>query len=324
MRKWITTFLMTLLIGSSSYATATVTGTEVDFLAGYRRDSLGWSFDIPACDPLFRTSTKFKDIDIFQLGVHARTNLGCNFYLRGAFSGGWILDGDFSENSDVFLSLDDFGRCFDEVDAFGFGFSSENVVDGKFVIDFNAAIGYPFYFCDCSMYLAPVLGWSFDEQNICIEDRERFVLEEFEDFFVPKDGENCCNDKFISRWYGPFIGLDFVYRPCNECWGLYAELEYHWARNKTKRHDFVGFSGWDHFNSTSDNAHGWVFNAGVDYAFCYCWTFGVNVKVQDWSSTRRHRECGSEFSDFFCSDNRIKTHASWHSFAVNLTLGRAF
>ena len=47
--------------------------------------------------------TKFKDLDIFQIGVQGRTTLGCNFYVRGNAYWGWILDGNFERNTFNFL-----------------------------------------------------------------------------------------------------------------------------------------------------------------------------------------------------------------------------
>jgi len=316
---------MTLLAGSSmSYANADF--AEVNFEAGYRRDSLSWTLQAPACDPVFKFTSKYEDIDIFQIGVNARTNLGCNFYGRASFNWGWILDGDFKDKIRVFNSF--FVAPGFEED-FEFTLERNDVLDGRFVVDLDIALGYPFYFCDCTMWLAPVIGYAFNEQNICVEEDQRFdFFFDGDDFLVPffVDGECCC-DKFISRWYGPFIGLDFDYRPCGECWNLFAQLEYHFARHKTKRHHFTDFEGFREFDSTSRHAHGWVFKAGANYDLCNCWTLGFSVKVQDWSATRRHRQCQDNFSftDIFdTSSDRVKAHASWHSFAVNLTVGHCF
>lgn len=324
MRKWIT-FLMTFLVGSVSHANALVNGSQLNFEAGYRRDSIGWSAQVPACDPIFKSSSRFKDIDIFQLGLHGRTNLGCNVYLRGAFSWGWILDGDLDEKFELFTSpLASVSEV--DIDAVTATTRSDNVLDGRFVLDFSVALGYPFYFCDCTMAVAPVIGYSFDEQNLRIDSGENFDLTHVDGVLVPFQGSGCCDDKFISRWYGPFIGVDFVYRPCGDCWSLYAELEYHFARHKAKRHAGHGGEFFDAFDSTARHAHGWVFGAGADYDFNGCWTVGLSVKVQDWGATRRHRECddGSDFSEIFSCNPRVKSHVDWHSFAINLTLGREF
>lgn len=332
MQKWIP-FLMTLLVGTSvSYANTHYYGdangccapqccnnndTQICFEAGYRQDNLSWNVKVPSCDPLFEVSTKFKNVDIFQIGFNAKTNLGCNFYGRAGASWGWIFDGDFHESFKFFVpfSDSDFNSNIDDIQITSKG---KNILDDKYVLNFNAAIGYPFYFCDCTMALAPVLGYSFDEQNIHIESNERHGDFFGSDFF-DSPSEGCCDAKHIFRWYGPFVGADFYYKPHCDCWAIYANVEYHWAHMKYKRHDFSGFSGFNDFDTTSRHAHGWSAVIGADYEFCGCWTFGANVKYQDWSATRHHHDCfGSESSAEF------KTNAHWHSYALNLTLGYAF
>lgn len=325
MRNWVT-FLMTLLVSAGSYANANQ--ADVKFEAGYRKDDLSFTVQVPDCDPFFKNRSRFEDVEIFQLGVRGQTTLGCNFYLRGAFSWGWILDGDYKEKTETFAR-----PYFFEGDEICFNERHRNVLDGRFVLDFDIALGYPFYFCDCSMYLAPVVGYGFNEQNLFIEDSEHveFTSAFTSSLFIPVSESSCCNndDKLINRWYGPFIGVDFAYRPCNECWSIWGELEYHYARYNAKRHDFAGFSLFNEFNRTLRNAHGWVFAAGADYTWNSCWTVGLDVKVQNWGASRRHRHCHeSTFGYFFgensCDDGHFKTKVDWRSFAINLVLGRCF
>lgn len=338
MRKWIT-FLMTFLVGSVSYVNANTGSSQVNFEAGYRRDNLSWSLEAPSCDPLFKLSSKFKDIDIFQIGVRARTHVGCNFYARASANWGWVLDGDFEESIKIFADnfrdtcdCDNFAtNGFDGFDcddgiAVEFTRDSENIIDDKFVADVDIALGYPFYFCDCSLYVAPVIGYSFHEQNICIEDVEELDFFATDGFFLPGEGDECCCQKQVFRWYGPFIGVDFGYQPYGECWNIWASLEYHIGRFNFKRHHHNhGFSGIDGFDSTSRHAHGWVFAAGADYDFGNCWTIGFSVKFQDWSATRHHHDCEFDDSELgFHSDDEVRTHANWHSFAINVAVGYEF
>jgi hypothetical protein len=356
MRNW-KTFLMTLLVGSVSYANAQYYNqynngpemyqqqpefgaccdvehndgsynkgtTQVDFEVGYRRDSLSFGVDVPACHPFFSKRSKFEDLDIFQIGLQGRTTIGSNFYLRGGISGGWILDGDFKEKNDILFSAGNLGYAFEEVNDLAVNFESKDSIDGRFVIDLDAAIGYPFFFCDCGITLAPVIGYAFNEQSVRIENHKGLEFEEVSNFLVPQENGCCGSHHFVSRWYGPFVGLDFVYRPHNQCWGLWAELEYHWAHQKTKKNGLAfNHDNGDHFDSTSHRAHGWVFNVGADYEFDCDWTAGLSVKVQDWSSSRHHRDCGFERSGCGCNDGEARTNVQWHSFAVNVTVGRAF
>jgi hypothetical protein len=313
-------------LASVSCANAYVNDGLVSFEAGYRHDNLNWSAKVPSDDPIFRSSSKFKDLDIFQIGLNARGNVGCNLYLRGSVDWGWVLDGDTEEKFEIFNS-DSYSR-----DSFAIGGETlttrnDNIVDGKYVFDVSGAIGYPFYFCGCSMSLAPVVGYSFSEQNLWVDTNENFSLETISGAFVPVANSECCRDKFVSRWYGPFVGLDWIYYPCGECWSIFAEIEYHWAHYQAKRHDRTGFSSFDDFKHTSHNAHGWVFEFGVDYEVCNCWTVGLSFKAQDWHASRSHRHhLSSEFSSAVSSDcsNRLRSQASWNSYAVNLRIGHDF
>lgn len=329
MRKWIT-FLMTLLVGSSvSYVNAD--SGQLTFEAGYRRDNINWRHKVPACDPIFETTTKFEDIDIFEIGLKARAMMGCNFYMRAAASWGWILDGDFKRKVSTFASpcFDDFScGSIDFSEGFAFTARNRDVIDDRYVYDLNIAVGYPFYFCDCTMALSPVLGYAVDEQLISVDINDigfescSFSDESCGSFLFPVSGcDCCCRHKFSNRWYGPFIGLDFLYRPCGECWSFYGELEYHYARFKAKFHNEheLFFEGHGH---RSHHAHGWVFALGADYDFACDWTVGLALKCQDWSASRHHRhDCRFGSDD---SGDRQRNKHKWQSCAIKLALGKNF
>lgn len=320
MRKWIT-LLMTLLVGSSiSYANANM--GEVTFEAGYRHDNVNWRNQFPSSDPVVSTSTKFKDVDIFQIGLNGRSTVGCNFYVRGSAYWGWVLDGDYEQSASTYGSLggcdNGFGNTFDA------SIKRKCIIDDRYVYGVGAAIGYPFFFCDCSMVLAPVVGYSLDSQTFRVDDRGIGVEEE-SGFDFPVNGRDCCcNRKFLNRWYGPFIGVDFEYRPFGQCWNFYGELEYHWAYFTGKqgcRDEFTEYHG--DRNRHSNNGSGWVFGIGADYDISNCWTAGFSLKFQDYSASKHHRHHGYN-DDSEQSGSRGKHSEKWHSYAINLTVGRAF
>jgi hypothetical protein len=361
---------MTLLVGSSaSYVSAN--DAQVNFEFGYRRDDIRWKFKSSDLSPFRQRKVCFEDVDIFQIGINARTTVGCNFYLRGSADWGWILDGKFKEESELFTHItipDDNtrtvvttvslpgtetapliaqrrARITREID-------NKNLLDGRYVFDFDLAIGYPFYFCDCTAYVAPVIGYAFNEQNLRIDsDHNRFFTRETTTGggtgpVTIESAEFCCDDKFVNRWFGPFLGLDFNYRPY-ECWGFYAQLEYHWARFKG-RHCSEGGFGHDfghEFEIRGKRGHGWLTKIGVDYDFqeCGCWTVGLNVtwrhfvahrrchdRCFDFSSTDSTTDGPASSSDYIFSTNehsprhRDRTHHHWHSFGLNVTVGHQF
>lgn len=320
MRKWMTLLMTCLVAGSASYANANL-GT-VDIEAGYRRDNITWKMDFPSKDPLVSSHHRFKDLDIFQLGVSGRTTLGCNLYVRGNAYWGWILDGDYKRKIATFQS-DDYNSGVH----FGFSDHKRTVIDDKYVYGISGAIGYPFYFCDCTAIVAPVIGYAFDEQSVQF-DHTGF---DFGDCYESGE-DHCCRHTFNNRWYGGFVGVDFNYRPYGDCYNFFADLEYHWGNFTGRRSGGDGFDFFDRGRRSSRRATGWVFEAGAEYDMCNCWTIGASVKFQDWEAVRHHRICGDEsdngvFGNYggegYCSD-RQRTTEKWHSWAVNLTLGRDF
>lgn len=314
MRKWVT-LLMTLLVGASVHSDAS-TG-NVDFYAGYRNDTVEWKHDFPSSDPVIASRQKFQDLDIFQLGLQGRATVGCNIYLRADAYLGWILDGKFKESADVYGSFENdnlYGSA-----GFGASLTGRNVIDDQYVYGANAAIGYTFFLCDCTLALAPVIGYSIDVQDI-----------HYDGSGLETSGcGGCCTHKFNNRWYGPFVGLDFIYNPYCEVWNIWAELEYHWGEFKGRRGFRDDFYLFDRGDRRTHNVDGWVFAIGGDYQLCSDWTVGLFFKFQDWHS-RKHSRFNFDSSygeyDFISSayGNHAKKRHTWKSYAFNLTAGYHF
>lgn len=342
MRNWLT-FFMTLMVGSSLSYVEAFSNTQVNFEAGYRRDNIRWSTKVPGDDPRVETSTRFEDLDIFQIALNAKTTCGL-VYLRANADWGWIVNGDFRETNSVRQNVA-FATSSSTVATSSsfFGNSSEgvsiqqdahtsNVIDEKFVVDFDVALGYPFYLCNCTLTLSPVVGYAFSEQNIQLEGSSAIdftfnsAATDFSDMVVPTFDDRCCNETFISRWYGPFVGVDFNWVVCDN-WDLYAMVEYHWAHFKGKRHARSGFDFFDG-SRRATNADGWRVKVGANYDFCNCWTFGFSASFIDLVASRHHHFNRDEIFDssFFSSsgDDRYESHNKWRSYSFNLTLGRAF
>lgn len=309
MRNWITLLMTCLVVGS--YANAN-TG-QVNLEAGYRRDNISWKHRFPSNDPSRTKTERFKDLDIFQLGIDARSTLGCNFYIRGNAYWGWILDGNFKRSASSFYSNEFYSgfQAFED--------NSHTVIDDKYVYGVGAAIGYPFYFCDCTTILAPVIGYAFDEQSVQFEDS----FNNCGNNSYGGNNKSCCRQTFNSRWYGPFVGVDFNYRPNNDCWNFYADVEFHWGsfRGRKSRHDES--DPFDNGNRSSHESRGWVFAAGAEYDLSNCWTAGISVKFQDYAANRHHRFT-SDYESELSGNNRNRTNHKWNSYAINFTVGKEF
>jgi hypothetical protein len=306
MRKLIT-FLMTLLVGSSvSYANADF--GQLTFEAGYRHDEI--SSKLKASSHKNKLHRKFDNLDIFQIGLTGRTMLGCNFYGRASANWGWIIDGDYKRtfSSSQIPAI----PGFSDVSDFVVSDRNRNLIDdNSFVYDANIAVGYPFFFSDCTLALSPTIGYAVNVQRLTVADAG-----------IASDAVACCKNRFHYRWYGPFVGVDFTYRPAGECWNLHAGAEYHIARLRSK-FDQGATDGF--LESTSRRAHGWAFEVGADYDFSSDWTAGLSLKVQDWRASKRHSHYGYDSSsDSSSSSDRAKAHNKWNSYAINLTLGKQF
>lgn len=315
MRKWIT-LLMTCLVGSASYVNAM---GDVNLFAGYRHDNIDVKHRSPAHDPHFKTKTRFKNIDIFQIGLNARSTLGNNFYARAEASWGWILDGDIKRHASLFNhGYNAFASSESSWD-FCEQKSHENTFDDKYVYDANIAIGYPFYFCDCSTIVAPVIGYAVDAQDISVDDNNFELVGNACSEHI-RSGSGCCKHTFVNRWYGPFVGVDFAYRPCNACFNLYAAFEYHWGTFKAKR---------SHYSNDLENRErhadmdGWVVDLGLDYEFSGCWTVGLYLKFTDLTASK-HKRCDDNYYYGNGHRGKDKNSASWNSYAVNVEIGRQF
>lgn len=311
MRKWITLLMTCLVVGN--YANAF--NGQVNLEAGYRRDNISWKNRFPSDDPKYSSTERFKDLDIFQLGVDARSSVGCNFYVRANAYWGWILDGDFEQSF-----RHDIGDSSDSGVVFGFEGRNKTVIDDKYVYGVGAAIGYPFFFCDCTTVIAPVIGYAFDEQSVQL-DNKRF---DQGSYAASGCGDRCCRQTFNSRWYGPFVGVDFNYHPYCSCWNIYGDVEFHWGDFRGRRnHAQYDDSGFNNHNPTSHDSRGWVFDIGAEYDLNNCWAVGFSLKFQDWNANRHHhRDVSGSYSGNY--GDKERNNNKWRSYAINFVVGKEF
>jgi len=305
---------MTLLVGLSSYANATM--GDVNVFAGYRQDQVTFKNKVPSKRPTFKEKTEIKNVDIFQLGINARTTLGCNFYGRAEATWGWVINGEIERSAsmrDVFSYNDSFDRVCNR--------KLRNTVDEKYVYDINAAIGYPFYFCDSTTVVAPVIGYAYDAQNF--NSFNNFNTHGLTDSC--SSSEACCKKGFVQTWYGPFVGLDFNFRPYDSCYNLYASAEYHFGKSEIKKTVDTANNHNDRFCERFD-MDGYVINLGADYEVTEEWTMGLYFKYTDLCSSKHHSwfDGSSSSSSSSASGTRGKRTQEWTSYAINIELGRQF
>lgn len=329
MRKWLT--LCMAFVSCASYSSAT--NAQVQILGGYRQDSVNFKIQTPRIDPEVATSSRFENVDIFQIGLRGRSTIGCNFYGRVSADIGWVLDGDHTERTSLNVfesssSSSDISSssccCSDEYISGSVieTLRNRNIVDGRLVFDADIAFGYPCYFCECQAYLAPVVGYSYNQQYFTDDNNKKFTFDSSRIVYE----HDCCTNKLMSHWYGPFVGLDFNYQPCGGCWNAYAAFEYHWANNKTKREVSSSFDSLDNFNHHFSSGHGWLVNIGLAYDWNECWGIGLDFVYRDYSASRHSHFDNSDVEEFFGSslDGSFKASTKWRSATVNIALTRSF
>ncbi|MGD8686846.1 MAG: autotransporter domain-containing protein, partial [Syntrophobacterales bacterium] len=200
---------------------------EIGLSAGYREDEFDWNIagNSNGKNPNILSELTWDDLQIFQVGVHAKTVIGPGFYLRGIFNYGWIYDGD---NQDSDFAGDD--RTFEWS-------RSNNNADDDDVLDASLGIGYQFRLAEDKCMFTPLVGYSYHEQNLRLTDGVQTVSEPGlapPGVTPPPLGPFAGLDsKYEAEWKGPWVGLDLSLRPTEKL-TMMATFEYHWADYEAK------------------------------------------------------------------------------------------
>jgi len=140
-------------------------------------------------------------------------------------------------------------------------------------------------------------------------------------------------NKFHTRWNGVFLGLDADYKFLCD-WAVFGSYEYHWATYHAKGNMETFDSGLlaNNFNQKSKNAYGQIFQIGLRWDFCDCWTASL---VGEWKWY--HANNGKNRSDVKGwkvegnSDVELALYAyspiknvNWQSASVTLNVGMLF
>ncbi len=278
--------------------------TTVQFGIGYRSDDVDWKIDFPVNElPESQSKLWFKDIEIFTVQGRIKSSCDCVYYrIDGEY--GWVLDGDVRE-SDFFsfpvsavLTPSTLYTTVHPV--------THNDIKGKYVADFSVAVGYPLQQCWCSnLQVVPTIGFSYDTQRLRADDHELIsddlTTEELNSLGF-ETGERG-HSTYRSTWWGPFIGVDLAWS-C-DCWNVYGEFEYHFARARRERNSRTGSHFLDSYRRTR-SAYGFNFKVGSIYHFNCNWFLDGHVSFKDFTSNR-------------CHDG-----ISWRSFSIGLDLGYVF
>lgn len=307
MKKKLIIFLLCSLTFTGPILANEYFDTEWDFEMGYRVDEVKWSIRQSDTVKVLSELT-YRDLQIFQLALNGCLVTYNNIYFRGEANGGWILSGQAQD--DDYLGPNRtllFSKSISQT-------NDDNVVD----LSFGA--GYLFDVCGTGLTIAPVVGYSYHEQNIRMTNGIQIFDLDFPEIEGPIPGLNSTYD---TRWDGPWFGLDFAYDLMCDI-GIFAIYEHHWPRYKGKgnwnlRSDFLG-----DFIHDAARGHANVVEIGINYDWCD-WIIGLSSKFQKWNSGFGvDTTFISDETDIIFPASTVLNPVTWRSYSIMVDIGRCF
>lgn len=276
---------------------------------GYRHDDLDWNIagDASGNNPTILSELTWEDLGIFQLTASASAVFP-SIYLRGSLSYGWILSGD---NQDSDYLGDD--RTFE------YSRSNNSADDGN-TMDLSVGIGYPFMLRSGFVGIAPLVGYSYQEQNLTLTDGSQTLTVAGG---VPLGPFSGLNSTYDAEWKGPWIGIDVAFNmPSSQKdsvprrYQVLFGLEYHWADYKAQADwnlstDFSHPKSFEH----ETDATGVIFSAEFSADLNRHWILNLNAIFQRWEG-----DPGTDrtlFTDGTVTETRLN-EVNWDSFALML------
>lgn len=359
MRRFALTLMASLL--SCSFAQAfwpEATDSSLEIGVGYRQDHFkftsvadltdysdsyytGTVFELPPVG--VKSKLEWKNINIWQIEAKGKYVTCDNIYLRASGDYGWITSGKNRDRDSLFAGDGDYSSYYG--DSFEFADSSSKVKGH--VYDVKLAVGYQFHTCDDTFSVSPLVGYSWHGQHFkdhhLRQNNNGFVAYDYTSSFsdytydyssygydyssydYSYDGEH---SHYNTRWNGPFLGFDFDYSICCR-WNIFGGYEFHWAQFNAKAKWDLRDDLLDGFRQHSKNAYGQVFDIGVKWDMCDCWTLALRGEFQWWHAHRGHDR--AKIAELEVGNVKAKTfleiptrNTEWCSSSVMLDLGMVF
>lgn len=363
MRKYILTLMASLLSCSAASAFwPEATDSNLEIGVGYRNDTIKWKTEakIPVGGSVegsgsgnklkLSSDLHWKDLSIWFIEGRGKYVTCDNIYLRGSIDYGWITSGKVTDTDKV-----DFDNGFEgNSSSSGFDFARSKANTKGNVYDGKIAIGYQFKWCDDSLSIAPLVGYAWQGQHLRMHNlRQEGLLEtgvaseslrsfssssdysssDYSSYDYSSSSSSSSGSgfksKYHARWNGPFIGFDLDYRFCCD-WTFFVDYEYHWVEYHGKarwnlREDLVSGK----FTQHARNGSGNVFDFGVKWDFCECWTLGLRGEFQWFYASKGHdrAKVNNESIGDIGVDTIVKTplkNVTWDTGMIVLDLGWVF
>lgn len=253
---------------------------ETSFMltSGLRKDDFQWSIagNGAGTGPNVLSQLTWSDVDSYYTALSNRTIFNRNLYFRG------VLDYAFIQNGRI---QDSDYRVDNRQDEYSRSISNSG---GDQIWDISIGAGYPFYFMQDRLMLAPLLGYAYHAQNLRIQDGVQVITWASGPDLGPLDG---LNSTYRSVWHGPWFGFDLSYRPSTKAFGgrypmaFGFSLEYHYAdyeaeANWNLRSDFQHPVSFEHFA----DGQGISLSAEWHLGLSAQWDFVFQTTFQRWKT----------------------------------------
>ena len=246
--------------------------SEVSLSAGYRVDDLDWNIaaDPSGGSPNILSELTWRDLEIFQLGLELRLVVHQLFIIKFMGKRGFINNGN---NQDSDYHGDNRTLEFRR---------SNNSADDGYTWDSSIGIGPRFTFGLDYLELAPLVGYSYHEQNLTMTEGRQTI--------PPAGAFPGLLSSYDTQWYGPWLGLDLRISAGQHLEIIknvvfFASFEYHWANYEAEadwnlRENFAHPKSFEH----EADGHGYSVTAGAKFYFDRRWDLSLAYSVTRWNT----------------------------------------
>jgi hypothetical protein len=304
MRKWL--MALGLCLGSSFahlqvQAHSGMPEGSFEIGGGYRTDRLHWHVGFGQnVDPQLpisgSSSLRWRDLRIGLITATGRYTNCANIYFRGFATAGQIYHGR-AEDKDFLL-----GQLITE---------SHATANAGHVYDFSGGIGYTFRFLCNRGSISPLIGYSYDVQQLQM-NHLKVVFDELGGILGRVPG---LHNNYRTRWKGFWFGVDFrLYMMCGLT--LFGSAEYHLTHLRAYGHwnlrtDFV-----KDFKQHA-RGHGDLYTLGIRYEFFKRFYLAATGIYQGWHT---HKGTDKVYLRSGAVESRLRG-VFWHSLGFTGTFG---
>ncbi len=277
--------------------------TEYKIVQGYRAEELDWNIGTDTIDVL--SELTWEDLRSTYTRLEATVLLPSGLYLRGHVQHGWIRSGSV-QDSDFLASgrTNEFSRSNNEADSGGFS-------------DASAGLGFrgrPIRLMHETYQLGLVLGYAYNEQNLVVRDGFQTIP-----LLGPFPG---LRSQYDARWFGPWLGIEFIGRLPLTSLIVTGGLEYHIVYYDAVA-DWNLRADLDHPESFEHDARGAGFVARLGLRKDLTERLFVELGVE-WSSfTADGGDDITNFADGSQAEVNLN-EANWSTFGAQLSFGVLF